>query len=72
MDFEEWFNKYGNLQCDKDSCEDSFEAGQQSKQEEVNKLQEQIDALQDRIDTALWYIEDYDDLTYIIRILKGE
>ena len=79
MDFDEWFKAYGNLQCDKDACEDSFEAGQQSKQEEVNKLQAQldklqseIDALQYHIDTALWYLEDYDDLAYIIRILKGE
>ena len=37
MGFEEWFNTYGNLQCDKDACEDAFEAGQQSKQAEVDK-----------------------------------
>ena len=37
--FDEWFNTYENLQCDKDSCEDAFEAGQQSKQAEVDELQ---------------------------------
>ena len=46
MDFEEWFSKYENLQCDKDACEDAFEAGQQSKQAE-------IDALKNKIQTAL-------------------
>lgn len=37
--FDEWFNTYENLQCDKDACEDAFEAGQQSKQAEVDELQ---------------------------------
>ena len=37
--FNDWFNTYKNLQCDKDSCEDAFEAGQQSKQAEVDELQ---------------------------------
>ena len=37
--FDDWFNTYENLQCDKDSCEDAFEAGQQSKQAEVDELQ---------------------------------
>ena len=46
MDFEEWFNTYENLECDKDACEDAFEAGQQSKQAE-------IDALKNKIQTAL-------------------
>ena len=46
MDFEEWFNTYENLQCDKDACDDAFEAGQQSKQAE-------IDALKNKIQTAL-------------------
>ena len=46
MDFEEWFNTYENLQCDKDACEDAFEAGQQSKQAE-------IDALKNKMQTAL-------------------
>ena len=46
MDFEEWFNTYENLQCDKDACEDAFEAGQQSKQAE-------IDALKNKIQTTL-------------------
>lgn len=45
-----------------------YEAGQQSKQEEVNKLQV-------RIDEALYHTVNhggYDDLTHIINILKGE
>lgn len=45
MDFEEWFNKYGNLQCDKDACEDAFEAGQQSKQAEIDALKAKIDGV---------------------------
>ena len=46
----------------------AFEAGQQSKQAEIDELQKQID-------TALWHLEDhegYDDLTHVIKILKGE
>lgn len=34
-----------------------------------------IAKLQNRIDTALWHLEDhegYDDLTHVIKILKGE
>ena len=42
MNFDEWFNTYENLQCDKDSCEDAFEAGQQSKQEDIDNLISQI------------------------------
>ena len=41
--FDEWFNTYENLQCDKDSCEDAFEAGQQSKQAKIDELQARID-----------------------------
>ena len=43
MDFDEWFNTYENLQCDKDSCEDAFEAGQQSRQAEIDELKSKID-----------------------------
>ena len=43
MDFEEWFNTYENLQCDKDACEDAFEAGQQSRQAEIDELKSKID-----------------------------
>jgi len=49
--------------------------GQQSKQEEVNKLQVQIDELQNQIEGALDHAVNpggYDDLTHIINILKGE
>ena len=42
MNFDEWFNTYENLQCDKDACEDAFDAGQQSKQEGIDKLISQI------------------------------
>ena len=42
MNFDEWFNTYENLQCDKDACEDAFDAGQQSKQEDIDKLISQI------------------------------
>ena len=40
--FDEWFNTYENLQCDKDACEDAFEAGQQSKQDEVDELKREM------------------------------
>ena len=43
MNFDEWFNTYENLQCDKGACEDAFEAGQQSKQKEVDELKNRID-----------------------------
>lgn len=49
--FDEWFNTYENLQCDKDACEDAFEAGQQSKQDEVDKLKK-------RIDEAMKYVSE--------------
>lgn len=42
MDFEEWFNTYENLECDKDACEDAFEAGQQSKQAEIDALKAEL------------------------------
>lgn len=42
MNFDEWFNTYENLQCDKDSCEDAFDAGQRSKQEDIDNLISQI------------------------------
>lgn len=66
--FDEWFNTYGNLQCDKDACEDAFEAGRQSKQAEVDELQK-------RIDKAVEHIEDYYgvvELSMIVDILKGD
>ena len=55
MDFEEWFKTYGNLQCDKDACEDAFEAGQQGKQAEIDALREMIKKL---IDNTVLSIDD--------------
>ena len=42
LSFDDWFNTYENLQCDKDSCEDAFEVGQQSKQDEINELKREL------------------------------
>ena len=35
MNFDDWFNTGKNWQYDKDACEDAFEAGQKSRQEDV-------------------------------------
>ena len=50
MDFEEWFNTYENLQCDKDACEDAFEAGQQSKQAEIDAIKSKLSDIYDASD----------------------
>jgi TolA-binding protein len=64
--FNDWFNTYENLQCDKDSCEDAFEAGQQSKQAEVDELQKRIDVLRKKLnEMAHIFLDDLDE------ILKG-
>ena len=67
--FDEWFNTYENLQCDKDSCEDAFEAGQQSKQAEVDELQKRVgDALKE-LECIYFYKTQNSNNT--IKILKG-
>lgn len=57
MDFDYYFKKYDEEYGFNDSelCgfEIGFEAGQQSKQEEVNKLQEEIDRLKFKMQSAL-------------------
>ena len=65
LSFDEWYNTYDNLQCDKDACEDAFEAGQQSKQSE-------IDHLQKRLDEAMELLEHVDSALQALEILKGE
>ena len=50
MDFEEWFNTYENLQCDKDACEDAYEAGQQSKQAEIDALKSKLQDIWTELD----------------------
>lgn len=52
-----------------------FEAGQQNKQEEFNKLQKEIDELQKRINEAvelLEYNEYTDSALQALDVLKGE
>ena len=69
--FDSWFNKYENLQCDKDSCEDAFEAGQQSKQVEIDHLQKRIDeAIYDlqHIESVMWE----EQVEHVLMILKGD
>ena len=68
--FNDWFNTYENLQCDKDSCEDAFEAGQQSKQAEVDELQKRIDEAMKMLAHGEGY--GYEQCTRLaINILKG-
>ena len=50
MDFEEWFNTYENLQCNKDACEDAFEAGQQSGQAEIDELKSKLQDIWTELD----------------------
>ena len=51
MNFDDWFNTGKNWQYDKDACEDAFEAGRKSKQEDADKLimqiNEALDAFED-------------------------
>ena len=70
MDFEEYVQaNYKRLEGQtRELVEDAFKAGQQSKQAEIDELQKMIG-------TALRHLEDhegYDDLTHVIKILKGE
>ena len=54
---------------------DFFEAGQKSKQGEVDKLQTEIDELKKRIESAmeqLEYSEHVDSALQALEILKGE
>ena len=67
--FNDWFNTYENLQCDKDSCEDAFEAGQQSKQAEVDELQKRIDEALHEADESCGV--SVDAFVKLSRILKG-
>lgn len=79
MDFDYYFKKYDEEYGFNDSelCgfEIGFEAGQQSKQEEVNKLQEEIYRLQKRINESvelLEYNEYIDSHLQVLDVLKGE
>lgn len=54
MGFEEWFKAYGNLQCDKDACEDAFVAGQKSKQAEIDEFKSHLRTVLDE-----YYLTDY-------------
>lgn len=63
MNFDYYFKKYDEEYGFNDSelCgfEIGFEVGQQSKQEEVNKLQKEIDALKAKIDLALTQVSNH-------------
>ena len=74
MSFNKWKDEYGlefepNYSKETESdCNAAFKAGQQSKQNEVDRLQK-------RIDRAVGHIEDYYgvvELSMIVDILKGE
>ena len=80
MDFDEWFNTYENLQCDKDACEDAFEAGQQSKQAEIDALKAKIKYLEKWVEEnkksiplSEWHgytTEEYVDADDLLELLK--
>ena len=38
MNFETWWKDYDNIQCDKDTCEDAFYAGQDYIKEDLQTL----------------------------------
>ena len=68
LSFDEWYKEAKKLNNDGFSAKDFFEAGQQSKQAEINELRK-------RIDRAVGHIEDYYgvvELSMIVDILKGE
>lgn len=66
LSFDEWFNTYENLQCDKDSCEDAFEAGQQSKQDEIDELQKNFNNALKTIGIQQQFLDDTDGANKII------
>ena len=49
MNFDDWFNTGKNWQYDKDACEDAFEAGQKSRQEDVDDLKEKLQSILNRV-----------------------
>lgn len=69
--FDDWYNTYDNLQCDKDACEDAYEAGQQSKQAEIDELLKRIDdAIVDIEHSGVMYGFN-EELYSVLKILKG-
>ena len=73
MDFEEWFNTYENLQCDKDACEDAFEAGQQSRQAEIDAVIKWVGENKKSIPLSEWHgytTEEYVDADDLLELLK--
>ena len=70
LSFDEWYKEAKKLNIDGFSAKDFFEAGQQSKQDEVDELQKRInEALKE-----LEYIHFYktQNSNNAIKILKGE
>ena len=55
LSFDEWYKEAKKLNNDGFSAKDFFEAGQQSRQSEVDNLKKRIDDLITSID---WHIED--------------
>ena len=76
MNFEDWFSEYDEkYQCypEKREC---FEAGQQSKQVEINELQKRIDELKNwcvmGVECNMLSIEYNQALLDMLKILKGK
>ena len=64
--FDEWYREAKKLNNDGFSAKDFFEAGQQSKQAEVDELQKRINVLSKKLnEMAHIFLDDLDD------ILKG-
>ena len=72
-DFTQWKNDYGlefepNYSKETElDCKASYEAGQQSRQTEIDELQKRIELALDHTTNH----GGYDDLIHIINILKG-
>ena len=68
MSFDKWYREVGYLGDDQNTrVKIAYEAGQQSKQDEVDELQKRIDVLSKKLnEMAHIFLDDLDD------ILKGD
>ena len=70
LSFDEWYKEAKKLNIDGFSAKDFFEAGQQSKQYEIDELQERIDEViydLQHIESVMWE----EQVEHVLMILKG-
>ena len=70
LSFDEWYKEAKKLNNDGFSAKDFFEAGQQSKQSEIDNLQKRIDMALKELEYIHFYKTQNSDNA--IKILKGE